>query len=160
MPRLGVVSDTHGYNLLYLAEVLKGSRLDSLIFLGDNHPDGLLLGDLSGLDLVAVLGNNEPWLGGQVPWELVEELAGYRVFACHGHRYGIKSGLDRLSYRAEELGADICLFGHSHIFEDLTINGVRYLNPGSPSLPRSKDRAKTFGILELGQEVKFDQVKL
>ena len=41
-------------------------------------------------------------------------LGGARLFVAHGDRYGVKYGLERLSYRAEELGARAALFGHTH----------------------------------------------
>ena len=37
-------------------------------------------------------------------------LGGVRLFVAHGDRYGVKYGLERLSYRAEELGARAALF--------------------------------------------------
>ncbi|MBR0277480.1 MAG: hypothetical protein IJQ50_03345, partial [Clostridia bacterium] len=50
---------------------------------------------------------------------------------AHGHLLGVKKSPDVLAYRAKSFGCNIALFGHTHIFEDKTINGVRCLNPSN-----------------------------
>ena len=47
----------------------------------------------------------------------------------HGHKYNPESP------KATNEG-EIVLFGHSHIPFDKVINGARYLNPGSTSIPK------------------------
>src|SRR5699024_5856961 len=54
----------------------------------------------------------------------------------HGHLFDIKSSLMKLEYRAQEVGADIICFGHSHVAYAENINGRLFINPGSIRLPR------------------------
>ena len=46
-----------------------------------------------------------------------------KLFVTHGHAYGVKSGLGRLAERAKTLGADVVLYGHTHIPEQREIEG-------------------------------------
>lgn len=54
-----------------------------------------------------------------------------RIFATHGHPYYVKEGLTSLYFAAREKGADIALFGHTHIPHLEIYNGITFLNPGS-----------------------------
>ena len=54
----------------------------------------------------------------------------------HGHMHRVKYGLEVLAQDAHEKGADIVIFGHTHIKENKIIGGVEMINPGSLSLPR------------------------
>lgn len=68
------------------------------------------------------------------------------IFAAHGHCCGVSAGTDRLAYRAEELGCNVALYGHTHI-PKLDYDGRLYIiNPGSPSCPRG-GAPRTFAIL-------------
>ena len=42
-------------------------------------------------------------------------LGGFKIVATHGHRYRAKYGTSDLKRLAKEQGADIVLFGHTHI---------------------------------------------
>ncbi len=55
------------------------------------------------------------------------------VFYCHGHKYGVKSGLARLAARAKETGCEIALYGHTHRAEIREVDGVLCINPGALS---------------------------
>ena len=61
---------------------------------------------------------------------MIEE-EGLSVFCCHGHRYGVKSGLARLAARAKELGCEVALYGHTHRAAVEEVDGVLCVNPGS-----------------------------
>ncbi len=52
-----------------------------------------------------------------------------------------------LSYRADEIGAHIACFGHSHIAGAFEESGVIYINPGSIRLPRNRKEG-TYCICE------------
>jgi putative phosphoesterase len=92
-----------------------------------------------------------------VPAERKTEWKGLRIFQTHGHLFGVKSSLLRLHYRAEEVGANVVLFGHSHVPVCSTERGILFLNPGSLQLPRGFD-VPTYAVLEqtelTDQEVK------
>ncbi|MBR4933615.1 MAG: YfcE family phosphodiesterase, partial [Clostridia bacterium] len=63
--------------------------------------------------------------------EQTVDLGEIRVFACHGHKYGVKSSELNLWMRAREKGVDLALFGHTHEPFERVFEGVRLFNPGS-----------------------------
>ena len=63
--------------------------------------------------------------------ETVIEAEGVRIFCCHGHRYGVKSGFSRLAARAKELDCTVALYGHTHAADIREIEGVLCVNPGA-----------------------------
>lgn len=63
--------------------------------------------------------------------ECVVEAEGVRVFCCHGHRYGVKRGLETLAARAKELGCTVALYGHTHRADITEADGVLCINPGA-----------------------------
>ena len=60
----------------------------------------------------------------------------------------MKYDLNRLRYRAEEVGASVVLFGHSHVAGALIEDGIVYINPGSIRMPRGRSE-KTYALLDL-----------
>ena len=58
------------------------------------------------------------------------EVEGRRLFACHGHRYGVKSGTERLAEAAKARGCDIALYGHTHVPDVHEEKGILMINPG------------------------------
>ncbi|MEU6431190.1 metallophosphoesterase family protein [Microbispora sp. NPDC046973] len=95
----------------------------------------------------AVLGNNDgpdvaSW---GAPETLELDLGGLRVAMIHdsGQAAGRTA---RMRRRFPE--ADLVVFGHSHIPMDLTGDGVRVFNPGSPS-DRRRQPHGTIGILDV-----------
>lgn len=158
MTRLALVSDTHGINIDKVSEEIKVRDLDGLVFLGDVYKDGQDLKSKTGLDLIQVLGNNDFYVDGKAPWDYSFNLDGYRIFASHGHKYGVSRGLGKIQEKAEEEGADIVLFGHTHVYTDTRINEVAYINPGSPSLARGLPYERTFAILDLSKSINLEKI--
>lgn len=147
-----VVSDSHGLT----SELMKIkekhiNEVELMIHCGDSelNPDDK---ELEGF--VVVRGNCD--FDSDFPEETFHEVDGKKIIVTHGHHYGVKSTLMNLSYRAEELGADIVCFGHSHLLGAEMINGKLFLNPGSIRLPRLR-REKTYCILDInGDKVTLD----
>ena len=54
-----------------------------------------------------------------------------RTFPTHGHRYHVKFGYQRLEYAAREVGAQVVLFGHTHVPYCEQYDGLWLLNPGA-----------------------------
>ena len=69
------------------------------------------------------------------------------VFYTHGHMYGVKYDLDTLADAASARGAEVALFGHTHIPHAETRSGVFLFNPGSCG--RCYTGPNTYGILTL-----------
>ena len=130
--KIGVISDTHGDLSALKRAAERIGEADAWIHLGDHYADSAPLQRLN-LRVYSVRGNCDPCPG---LMEIVIEFEGVKVFAVHGHTYGVKGGLSRLYYRALELGCSAALYGHTHV-PNLERNGTFFLlNPGSPARPR------------------------
>jgi putative phosphoesterase len=81
--------------------------------------------------VVGVFGNNDgPALRARLPEVARETLGGVRCAVVH--ETGGKQGRERRA-RARFPDTDLLVFGHSHIPWDTTYDGLRLLNPGSPT---------------------------
>lgn len=127
MKTIVVISDTHR-NLSPLSKISTVlSECDYIIHLGDMASDAREIFREYPEKTYVLAGNND-FFGGQN--ELVLDVEGRRIFACHGHRYGVKSGTERLVAAAKERFCDIALYGHTHISEVREEDGVLLVNPG------------------------------
>lgn len=81
------------------------------------------------------------------PNDKLIDVGSIRFYITHGHLYNVKMSLMNLRYRAEEMGAKVVCFGHSHIAGAEVIDGILFVNPGSILLPRMR-KEKTYAILE------------
>lgn len=82
----------------------------------------------------------------------VIQLGDVTVAQTHGHLYGINFTWMRLDYWAEEVGADICLYGHLHA-PDASVRGkTLFINPGSISQPRGMIRECLYAILTIFED--------
>ncbi len=108
---------------------------------------GEVLDELGGFAPVhAVLGNNDAELFGLLPETLALELDGVRIAMVHdsGPAAG-RAGRMRRRFP----GADVVVFGHSHIpWDDAGVDGQLLFNPGSPTERRSQPH-HTLGTLDL-----------
>ena len=139
-----IVSDSHGRvdRLARLFELHK--RVDALIFLGDGLSDL----DRAGVKnypftVFSVKGNCDSGMGSINAMRSKEEITfnfeGISFYALHGHTRGVKSTMVNALYAAEEKGADVLLFGHTHEPIDTYISEGEYnlskpmhvFNPGS-----------------------------
>jgi putative phosphoesterase len=139
-----IVSDSHGRvdRLARLFELHK--RVDALIFLGDG------LSDLDRAEVknypftvFSVKGNCDSGMGSLNALKAKDEITfnfeGVSFYALHVHTKGVKSSLVNAMYAAEEKGADVLLFGHTHEPIDTYITDGEYnlskplhiFNPGS-----------------------------
>ena len=132
MLRYMVLSDSHraGGWLARAAEVYAQGGFDGVIHLGDVHADARRFAELAGTMPLCVRGNCDSPLC-PAPAERAEELCGARILLAHGDRYGVKSSLTRLSYRAEELACQAAFFGHTHRAFCGYVGGALLLNPGA-----------------------------
>lgn len=88
---------------------------DAILFLGDGARD---LDNLFVVDtpIWAVRGNCD-WYSSDLAdkTERLLYFEGHTILLCHGHERGVKGGLGALIAHAAEIGADIVLFGHTHM---------------------------------------------
>ncbi len=75
-----------------------------------------------------VRGNNDFY---DVPEEKVIDLGIHRIYMTHGTRLVYYGNYQYLARQAKKKQCDIALFGHTHVYSDALVDGVRCLNPGS-----------------------------
>ena len=155
-----ILSDTHK-NRDRLKKVLELHRnADAIIHLGDGYGDfaGFDLGDTP---LYRVRGNcdEESDNFGTLFDECFVELGGVKIMMVHGHRHGVKFGFAKVASDAISRGADILLYGHTHIPRQVYLAageraGARpaekplwVFNPGSLGSPR--EGMPSFGVLTI-----------
>jgi putative phosphoesterase len=148
--RLLVVSDTHIPDFakaLPDAVLEEASRADMILHAGDVTSRPVLERLAEAAPVLCALGNGD---GAEVAdWgarsRIETPLDGINVAMVHdsGPRKGRARRLRRWFPEA-----DLVVFGHSHIPMDLTEDGLRLLNPGSPTWKRRQD-APTFAVVIL-----------
>ena len=152
-----VVSDTHGRhgNLDLIMD--KEEPFDMLIHLGDLEGDEDYLRFFVNCTLHMIGGNNDYFA--DVPREQEFMIKNKKVFIAHGHQYGVYRGLDGIKAEARRRGADIVMYGHTHVpyFEDK--DGLVVLNPGSATYPRQSGREPSYMIISVddNNNFKFEQ---
>lgn len=131
MIKLGIVSDSHGreIQLERFERICRQEKYDAVIHLGDTREDARWLEKNLPVRLISVSGNCDPFSKQQREARMVYE--GHRLLAVHGDAYGVKYGFERLSYYAEEIGAEIALFGHTHQQFSGYVGGILMINPGA-----------------------------
>ncbi|MBA2873702.1 metallophosphoesterase family protein [Thermaerobacillus caldiproteolyticus] len=139
-----IASDSHGLTK-ELIEIKQRyhNEVDALIHCGDSE----LPADCAELEsFLYVRGNCD--FTTEFPKERIEEIQGVRFFITHGHLYNVKMTLMNLYYRAQETGAKVVCFGHSHIAGAEMIHDILFINPGSIALPRMR-KEKTYALLQM-----------
>ena len=125
-----VISDTHGNNQALKRLIPLFSENDYIIFLGDGETDLYRLPENLQNKIIKVRGNCDL---SDTPTERVLEIEGVKLFLTHGHLYGAKYSLERLKLRAQEVGASVCMYGHSHFAAIDEFDGISLINPGTTS---------------------------
>ena len=117
-------SDNHGFRqpLEYLKQTYPAD--DYFLHCGDTemHPY-----EMEGFAVVQ--GNNDFF--NAYPKQRIIQIGEHQILMVHGHMDLFLNHYDMLAKKAKNLGCDIACFGHTHIYHDSVINGVRMLNPGS-----------------------------
>lgn len=159
-----ILSDTHGMSHRIDQVLSLHPRTDALLFLGDGARDFseeiiFMPSRLFG----GVRGNCDSFLFQTSQYsfsnELILKLDAYTVMMMHGHTHSVKSGTDEAIRYAALRGADVLLYGHTHLPEerylpagsvigDLKLTKPMYVfNPGS--LGKPIDGVPRFGLMEI-----------
>ena len=155
--RVVVLSDTHAPRRWKrcppaVAEQLRGA--DLVLHAGDVCTAGVLEELAAYAPVHAVLGNNDgpdvaAW---GAPEALELDVAGLRVGMIHDS--GPATGRMR-RLRTQFPECDLVVFGHSHIPMDMSEDGFRILNPGSPT-DRRRQPHGTLAVLQVSAGVLRD----
>ena len=153
-PRIGVISDNHGYLDPAVPSVFAG--VTHIIHAGDIMDPQILSALEAVAPVTAVCGNLDAGeLADGLPREASGEVAGIRFLV--GHKP--KRLLNRLSTgKIEGERPDLVVWGHTHVPSAAWVDGALYLNPGTASSPDEEDDGPTVAIVEVepaGLSAKF-----
>ncbi len=153
--KLLIASDLHGsaYYTKKLIDVYRNSGAEKLVLLGDllyhgprndlpeEYAPKTVISMLNELkdEIICVRGNCDTEVDQMVlEFPILSDYAwifdgNIKMFLTHGHVYN-KENLPKLS------SGDVLLNGHFHVTENTEINGIRYINPGSVSIPKENTK--------------------
>lgn len=125
-----IMSDSHKNFQSIIDIMAREADADLIVHAGDVQKDVEDIEDAyPEYKLEYVVGNNDIYV--QTPYNRVFTFGGKTVFLTHGHEYSVKRSLTRLKQKAREMGADICIFGHTHQSLKEEQDGILFINPGS-----------------------------
>lgn len=130
--KVGVISDTHGHLYPEAETALKG--VDAIIHAGDIGTPEVLHHLRRIAPVFAVRGNMD---GGG--WS--RELPATDVVALGGAQFYVLHDLHQLDLDPLAAGFQAVISGHTHRAAATRRDGVWYINPGSASLPKTRDPA-------------------
>lgn len=145
--RIIVYSDTHGSFSAHAEIFRRNENADAFIFLGDGereldkikalYPDKTVVNVAGNCDYCSTSLQTDIFMAKNI-----------KILFSHGHTFGVKYSLDRIYYKAKEIGAKIVLFGHTHCRYYSYEDGVHILNPGSASCPRD-GKPKSYAFIDV-----------
>lgn len=137
--RIAVLADTHDLLRPEIVEILKTCEV---ILHGGDVSSRKILDRLERIAPVYVVrGNNDRGWAENMEKELDITLFGLRIYMVHNQKH-----------RRENLaGIDLFVYGHSHKYEQKTVEGVCFLNPGSCG-PRRFRLPVTMAVLKVQED--------
>lgn len=142
-----VVSDTHGDPSRLMDVIEREKPFDVMIHCGDAECSEGRLMMLSDTTVYGVQGNNDYFY--DYPRHREFEINGVKCYLTHGHMDGVHFGIDKIGYAASACGAKVCMYGHTHIPHNETVEGITFLNPGSLTYPRQIGRKPSYAVMEI-----------
>ena len=134
--KLLIFADTHNSPFHMLEVVGEETGVHAVIHLGDGFRDAEILQQkYPHLPVYSVCGNCD--LACLGPEEGLIPFGGLLLYYTHGHIQGVKQEYTTLWRTAKKRGADIALFGHTHMPYHKYNGGIHLFNPGSLNMPRS-----------------------
>lgn len=128
--RILVLSDSHGRTSAIEKAIEAQPTAKHIFFLGD------CVRDIEDYELIypdrtfhVVSGNCD--YASMVKSVDAVTLEKVRILFTHGHPFSVKSGLTRLYEAARQNGAQLVLFGHTHVSKTEYSDGIYFVNPGS-----------------------------
>ncbi len=137
-----IFSDSHG-NLPPMETAVLEEKPDHIIHLGDMERDADdLRRFFPKIPVASIAGNCDYFTACER--NRVFTLGGKKFFITHGHFYGVKLGVDKLINTALVAGADVALFGHTHLPYYSEVQGMLVINPGTVGMGY-----RTYGVLTI-----------
>jgi len=147
----GVISDTHGVLIPEALKILMG--VDLIIHAGDIDTPAVL-NELNRIaPVVAVRGNMDRgnWASHLCETEAIE-FGQCLLYVLHD--------ISRLDLDPSAAGMHAVIHGHTHQPSDELQNGVRFLNPGSPTHPRRNAPPSLMKLYIMGTDLRPELIHL
>ncbi len=128
--RILVMSDSHGDPMGVREALLAQPGAEAVIFCGDGLTDVENLRSSFPEKAFYMVKGNCDWVSnlntvGTVTFE------GVKIFYTHGHIQNVKFGENEIISAARGAGANILLYGHTHVAKTDYDDGLYIMNPGS-----------------------------
>lgn len=132
--RILIVSDNHGDKQI-LQDILQQETFDHSIHLGDSQMDEKWISQNFNY---YVEGNNDFWYS---KLEDTFNLGGLNFFICHGHTRGINNLnlTNPIKQIFAEQNVDVILYGHTHAFNVMDVEGKTVICPGALRMARGPE---------------------
>ena len=138
--RIAVFSDTHR-NIDGAIAAVNQYRPDLIIHLGDHFMDAQKLKmEFPHIPMECVPGNCD-YAPNEDVVKIIEPM-GVRIMLTHGHTYRVKYETMPLLNAAFFQGANVVLYGHTHMPTYTLVQGMHIVNPGSAGQGRNRTWAK------------------
>ena len=147
-----VISDSHK-QYENMDRAIEIEMPDRIFHLGDGEGCEDYVEAVAQCPLEIVRGNCD--FASDLPAEVVMRVGAHVVMLTHGHYYNVSFGPQRLAEVAKEKGADVVLYGHTHVPLLREEGGITIMNPGSISYPRQSDRRPSYGVIEVDARGEF-----
>lgn len=146
--RLLAISDTHGRPALIDRVLRREAEVREVFFLGDVVRDiEEIMPEYPEKNFHIVRGNCDYFCNYPL-FDIAEyKEYGVSVYYAHGHRHFVKSGSEGILEAAQGVGADIALYGHTHVSGIDYRDGVYIINCGSLALPRNG--AASYAVIDI-----------
>ena len=79
-------------------------------------------------------------------------IDGNHVLLTHGHYYYVSMGEERIRKEAKGRGADVVMYGHTHMPSITEENNLIMLNPGSIAYPRQQGRHPSYIVMDTDEK--------
>ena len=144
--RIAIISDTHSMLRSEIRRVLEECEI---ILHGGDIADLKTYDEISAINpCTFVRGNADKEWAEFIPKEQEVSIFGFVFYLVHNKKH-IRENLD---------GVDFVIYGHSHKYEDYSVDGIRYLNPGSCG-PRRFHQPVTMMVLIVDDVTKSAEIE-
>ncbi|WP_027124034.1 YfcE family phosphodiesterase [Mycoplasmoides pirum] len=138
------ISDTHGRNQRWI-ELINKIKPNIVLHCGDHCTEEEIMNKYADF---WVAGNND-YIGNEIELFKLENV---KFILFHGHqaaRFNLKKWKQNLVDIAKKHNVDAMIYGHSHIQDIDSVDGIVTINPGSLELPRNAELLPTYATFEV-----------